>query len=78
MLFKLIYHFFHPKLGIAIATSIFGPVIAFGVGGYFSRIYVTLEGNFFSNNIYMKFRNFVKQQMNQENLSILQNKSSVH
>ncbi|XP_048769793.1 solute carrier organic anion transporter family member 2B1-like isoform X2 [Ostrea edulis] len=28
---------------IAIATSIFGPALAFGVGGYFSKIYVTLE-----------------------------------
>ncbi|XP_056014355.1 solute carrier organic anion transporter family member 2B1-like isoform X1 [Ostrea edulis] len=30
---------------IAIATSIFGPALAFGVGGYFSKIYVTLEGS---------------------------------
>ncbi|XP_056013637.1 solute carrier organic anion transporter family member 2B1-like isoform X2 [Ostrea edulis] len=29
--------------GIAVATSIFGPAIAFGIGGYFSRMYVTLE-----------------------------------
>ncbi|XP_056014356.1 solute carrier organic anion transporter family member 2B1-like [Ostrea edulis] len=28
---------------IAIATSVFGPALAFGVGGYFSKIYVTLE-----------------------------------
>ncbi|XP_061177420.1 solute carrier organic anion transporter family member 2B1-like [Saccostrea echinata] len=29
--------------GIAIASSIFGPAIAFGLGGYFSRLYITLE-----------------------------------
>lgn len=35
---------FYSLLGIAVATSIFGPAIAFGIGGYFSRMYVTLEG----------------------------------
>ncbi|XP_061186974.1 solute carrier organic anion transporter family member 2B1-like [Saccostrea echinata] len=29
--------------GIAIASSFFGPAIAFGLGGYFSRLYITLE-----------------------------------
>ncbi|XP_069105984.1 solute carrier organic anion transporter family member 3A1-like [Argopecten irradians] len=30
-------------LGIIMALSIFGPAIAFGLGGFFSKVYVTLE-----------------------------------
>jgi hypothetical protein len=40
--------------GIAIASSVFGPAIAFGVGGYFSRMYVTLEGKFGFLDVFLK------------------------
>jgi len=36
--------------GIIIGSSIFGPAIAFGLGGLFSRIYVTLEGTHVTEN----------------------------
>jgi hypothetical protein len=48
------YFFIPPILGIAIATSIFGPALAYGIGGYFSRMYITLEGSVSVNKIGMR------------------------
>ena len=43
-LFSLFTCFLFVILGIITGLSIFGPAVAYGLGGVFSQIYVTLEG----------------------------------
>jgi len=33
-----------PIAGIIVASAVLGPALAYGLGGYFSKLFVTLEG----------------------------------
>ena len=43
------------SLGIITGLSIFGPAVAYGLGGVFSQIYVTLEGKYNTLIIFLTF-----------------------